>query len=205
MDERVIDYIAAWVTHWVGEPTGDITTAEMEEFLYQHGYVLEPVWKGCRLGESRHPTAFSGSPAMPRRRYPSDLTDAEWAVLEPLVPAPKPGGRPAVHARREVVDAVLYVLRNGTTWRALPHDLPPWQTVYDYFRRWRDDGTWEAANAARRERSRVRAGREPTPSAAILDSQSAKTTEKGGRAGTTPARRSRGASATCSSTPRGLC
>jgi transposase len=142
---------------------------------------------------------------MPRRRYPSDLTDAEWAVLEPLVPPPKPGGRPPTHARREVVDAILYVLRNGVTWRALPHDLPPWQTVYDYFRRWRLDGTWETINAALRERVRVRAGREPTPSAAILDSQSAKTTEKGGRAATTPGRRSAGASATSSSTPAGWC
>jgi putative transposase len=140
---------------------------------------------------------------MPRRRYPSDLTDAEWAVLGPLVPAPKPGGRPATHARREVVDAILYVLRNGIAWRAVPHDLPPWQTVYDYFRRWRLDGTWEAINAALRERARVRAGRAPTPSAAILDSQSAKTTERGALAATTRARRSRGASATSSSTPAG--
>jgi putative transposase len=126
---------------------------------------------------------------MPRRRYPTDLTDAEWAVLAPLVPAPKPGGRPAVHERREVVDAILYVLRAGEAWRLLPHDLPPWQTVYHYFRLWRLDGTWEAINAALRERVRVRAGRQPTPSGAILDSQSAKTSEKGGHAATTGPRR----------------
>ena len=138
---------------------------------------------------------------MPRRRYPSDLSDAEWAVLRPHVPAPKPGGRPAAHDRREVVDAILYVLRNGVVWRALPHDFPPRQTAYDYFRRWRLDRTWERVNAALRERARERAGRAPTPSAAILDSQSVRTTERGGRAATTPPRRSPAASATSSSTP----
>ena len=119
---------------------------------------------------------------MPRRRYPSDLSDAEWAVLAPLVPDPKPGGRPAVHPRREIVDAVLYVLRNGIVWRALPHDLVPWQTAYDYVRRWRLDGTWAQLNDALRERERVRQGRAAQPTGAILDSQSAKTTEQGGLA-----------------------
>jgi len=137
---------------------------------------------------------------MPRRRYPSDLTDAQWAELGPLVPAPKPGGRPPKHGRREIVDAILYVLRNGNAWRALPHDYPPWQTVYGYFRAWRLDGTWERLNAALRARVRAKAGRDPEPSAAILDSQSVKTTEKGGPAATTRARRSTGASAPSSST-----
>jgi transposase len=136
-----------------------------------------------------------------RRRYPSDLTDAQWAALGPLVPAAKPGGRPPKHERRELVDAILYVLRNGNAWRALPHDYPPWQTAYHYFRRWRLDGTWERIQAALRRRVRVAAGRDPEPSAAILDSQSVKTTEKGGPAATTPARRSTGASAPSSSTP----
>ncbi len=110
-------------------------------------------------------------------------------MLAPLVPAPKPGGRPAAHPRREIVDAILYVLRGGGAWRLLPHDFPPWQTVYHYFRCWRLDGTWERINTALRERVRIRAGRDPQPSAAILDSQSAKTTEKGGRAAMTAPRR----------------
>lgn len=138
---------------------------------------------------------------MPRRAYPTDLTDAQWAILAPLVPAPKPGGRPPLHARREIVDALVYVLRTGCAWRLLPHDFPPWQTVYDYFRQWRIAGTWDQITTVLREQDRVRVGRVATPSAAILDSQSVKTTEKGGLAATTRPRRSAAASATCSSTP----
>ena len=141
---------------------------------------------------------------MPRPRYPYDLTDAEWAILEPLVPCRFPGGRPPRHARREIVNAILYVLRTGCQWRALPHDLPPWGTVWWYFRRWREEGVWEAVNTVLREQARIRLGREPTPSAAILDSQSTKTTEKGGHVATTRGRKSTAASATSSSIPRGL-
>ena len=124
-----------------------------------------------------------------RKPYPSDVSDAEWAILEPLVPAVKPGGRPARWSRREILNGILYVVRGGNQWRALPHDLPPWQTVYCDFRRWRNDGTWEAIHTGLRERVSGQLGREPTPSAAILDSQSVKTTQKGGRAATMPASR----------------
>src|SRR5258708_5874804 len=98
-----------------------------------------------------------------RKAYPSDLRGAEWTILEPLVPAVKPGGRPARHSRREIVNAILYVVRGGNQWRAMPHDLPPWQTAFYYFRIWRNDGTWERIHTALRERTRRRVGREAPP------------------------------------------
>jgi transposase len=110
-----------------------------------------------------------------RRAYPSDVTDAEWAVLEPLIPAAKPGGRPLEIERREIVNAVLYVLYSGCPWRLMPHDLPRWFTAYSYFRQWKRDGTWERVHHALRRQLRVCVGREPEPSAAVIDSQSVKT------------------------------
>src|SRR5258707_11680494 len=121
-----------------------------------------------------------------RKAYPSDLRAGEWALLEPLVPAVKPGGRPARWSRREIVNAILYVVRGGNQWRALPHDLPAWQTAYYYFRIWRNDGTWEQIHSAIRAQARRQLGREATPSAAILDSQSVKTSHRGACAATTP-------------------
>lgn len=115
-----------------------------------------------------------------RKSYQTDLSDAEWQIVEPLLPAAKPGGRPRKHAIREILNAILYLLRAGCAWRMLPHDLPPWKTVYHYFRLWRKDGTFEKVNAALRTELRVAAGREAEPSAGVLDSQSVKTTETPG-------------------------
>jgi putative transposase len=116
----------------------------------------------------------------PPRLYPTDLTDAEWQILEPLIPAAKPGGRPPKWTRRDILNGIFYLVRSGCHWRLLPHEFPPWKTVYHYFRAWRIDGTWERLNATLRERERKRQGRNPQPSGCIMDSQSAKTTSVGG-------------------------
>ena len=120
---------------------------------------------------------------------PSDLTDAQWDVLKPLIPAAKPGGRRRTVDLREILNAIFYVVRSGCTWRMVPHDLVPWGTSWHYFRRWREDGTWESLHDALRRQVRRKVGREESPSAAVLDSQSVKTTEKGGFAAMTRARR----------------
>jgi putative transposase len=126
---------------------------------------------------------------MEGKRYPSDLTDQEWEILEFLLPPPNSGGRPRTVNLREVMNAIFYVLRGGIPWRFLPKEFPPWKTVYHYFRLWRMDGTWEMLNARLREQVRRQSGREATPSARVMDSQSAKTTERGGLAATMAARR----------------
>ena len=117
---------------------------------------------------------------MERRAYPSDLSDREFACLEPHLPSPAPRGRPWRWPLREILDAIFYIVRTGAQWRQLPYEYPPWQTIFWWFRRWRLDGTGERLNAALRERLRVRVDRRRQPSAGIVDSQSVKTTAVGG-------------------------
>ena len=115
-----------------------------------------------------------------RKTYSTDLSDEEWECIEPHIPTPKAPGRPRVHTLREVLNAIFYIVRSGCAWRLLPHDFPPWKTIHHYFRAWRIDGTWQRLHAALRERVRVRMGRNPQPSAGIVDSQSVKSTGVGG-------------------------
>ncbi|GAA3629486.1 IS5 family transposase [Nonomuraea rosea] len=118
---------------------------------------------------------------MPPDRYPSDLTDEQWELIEPLLPEPNTGGRPEKHPRREIVNAIVYVVRSGCPWRYLPTDLPPWQTVYWYFQQWEAAGVTETLLAELRVKARRQAGRDDEPSAGIIDSQSVKGADTVGR------------------------
>jgi transposase len=137
---------------------------------------------------------------MPKCRrgfHPTDLTDSQWAVVAPMIPDATPGGRPRKADKREIVEAILYFLRAGCAWRLLPHDFPPWQTVCHYLRRWEREGAWAKVHHTLVMADRERAGREASPSAAIIDSQTARTADqKGDPRVMTPARGSKGASAT---------
>ncbi len=124
-----------------------------------------------------------------RRAYPSDVSESEWRILEPLIPPAKPGGRPRSVEMREIVNAIWYVLRTGCQWRQLPYEFLPWSTVWTSFRAWRLRGDLERMHTALRESERRRQGRDPTPSAAIIDSQSVKTSQKGGPAASTGPRK----------------
>ena len=125
--------------------------------------------------------------------YPSDMTDAQWAIIEPLT-LPFSRSRPREHNIRLILNAIFYILRSGCQWRMLPKDFPPWKTVYDYYWRWRKNGKWDEIHAALRDMIRVSSGKDVIPSAAIIDSRSVRTVQKGGKEDTMLARKSRVAS-----------
>jgi transposase len=137
----------------------------------------------------------------PQKPYPTDVSDREWELLQPYVPEPKRGGRPAKYPKRDILNGIFYIVRGGCAWRLLPHDFPPWQIVYHYFWIWRQDGTWQRMHDLLRGDVRVAAGKHRQPSAGVIDSQSIKTTEKGGSAGLMRIRTSMAASDTSSSIP----
>jgi len=129
---------------------------------------------------------------MNSKPYPSDLTDAQWDILGAWIPPALPGGRPRKTDMRAVVNAIFYLTREGCSWRALPHDFPPWKTVYNYFEAWKRDGTWDQFLTALRRRVRRKAGRDPDPRVACIDSQSVKTALGGDDVGTDGGKKVRG-------------
>src|SRR5882757_350025 len=166
--------------------------------------VIQEWWpdsrRGHRCGRAKTATRYDRS----KLRYPSDLTDDEWGLVEPLIPPGKTGGGKRTVIMREVVNGLMYILSTGCQWRAIPKDLPPRSSVYDYFDLWTYDGTLERIHHVLYEQCREREQREASPTAAIIDSQSVKSAEKGGRSlirtGTMRARRSRARSGTFLST-----
>lgn len=141
----------------------------------------EPIPEPAAAAELQ-PKLARRPPTKPAKRYPSDLTDAQWALVGPLLPPPKTGGRPEEHPRRELVNAILYHVRAGGAWRMLPKSFPPWQTVYRYWRDWKRDGTLDRIHDALRDQVRDRDGRDPMASAGIVDSQSLRGADTVGQA-----------------------
>jgi len=132
---------------------------------------------------------------MPEKIYPSDTSDAQWKAVQPLIPPAQLGGRPRDVEMRWIINGILYIVRGGGSWRMLPTEYDPWPTVYGYFRKFQREGVWQQIHDRLREKVRRKAGKKSTPSAAIIDSQSVKTTEKGGFAAMTQAKRSWAANA----------
>ena len=124
-----------------------------------------------------------------RKPYATDLADAEWAIIEPLLPPPSKEGKPREVDIREVVNAIIYLLKSGCTWRLLPNDFPKWDTVYYYFRTWKKKGIWKEVHDKLRGKVRVKEGKHEQPTAGIIDSQSVKTSKKGGFVAMTLVRR----------------
>ena len=120
---------------------------------------------------------------MERKPYPTDLTDEQWKLVEPFLPDARQGGRPRKTELREVLNALLYLVRSGCQWRLIPHEFPPWRTCYNYYRAWIDSHTWDAIVYVLRGEVRTQAGRKGDPRVAAIDSQSVKTTERGGPRG----------------------
>jgi transposase len=130
-------------------------------------------------------------------RYPSDLTDGQWQIIEPLIPSAKRGGRRRTTDMREVINAIFYIERSGCQWRMIPKDFPPRSTIGEYFYQWRNDGTTKKIHDTLRDKVREQAGKETQPTAAIVDSQSVKTVEKGGFADLMQAKELKAESAMC--------